>query len=405
VAPRAARAGAVAAISASQCGGRNPLPRLARRAMAILLVLLLGLMPLLAAVLPEDRSDALYHAYKGGGLEVNGPSILVRKQVGKSSSLSANYYVDSITSATIDVITAASPYTEKRTEKSVGVDYVFNKSIMSTGYTNSIENDFDAQSAFFNISQNMFGDLTTVSLGYARGWDVITKTGDPDFKEKANRQSYSLGITQVLTKNLLMAFNFQTITDEGFLNNPYRSVRYLDPTSASGYSFEPEVYPRTRTSNAAALRAIYYLPYRASVRGEYRYFSDDWGIRAFNAGVGYTHPIGGRWLLDFKYRYYDQSGADFYSDLFPYAQAQNYLARDKEMSSYSNQTIGFGVSYQIFPKGLRFIDKGSINLKYDYLMFEYDDFRNITKTGYAPGEEPLYEFTASVTQLFFSIWY
>ena len=369
------------------------------------LALLWGLMPLLAAVLPEDRSDALYHAYDGGGLEVNGPSILVRKQVGKNSSLSANYYVDSITSATIDVITAASPYTEKRTEKSVGMDFLFNKSIMSMGYTNSVENDFYAQSAFFTISQDMFGDLTTVSLGYARGWDEITKTGDPDFKEDADRQSYSLGISQVITKHLLMALNFQTITDEGFLNNPYRSVRYLDPTSANGYSFEPEVYPRTRTSNAAALRAIYYLPYRASIQGEYRYFSDDWGIRAFNAGIAYTHPVGKHWLLDFKYRYYEQNKADFYSDLFPYAQAQNYLARDKEMSSYSNQTLGFGVSYQLFPRSLRFIDKGSINLKYDYILFEYDDFRDVTRTGFAPGEEPLYDFSASVMQLFLSIWY
>ncbi len=379
--------------------------RFTRPALLGALALLWGLMPLLAAVLPEDRSDALYHAYDGGGLEVNGPSILVRKQVSKNSSLSANYYVDSITSATIDVITAASPYTEKRTEKSVGVDYLFNKSIMSMGYTNSVENDFDAQSTFFTISQDMFGDLTTISMGYARGWDEITKTGDPDFKEDADRQSYSLGISQVMTKHMLLALNFQTITDEGFLNNPYRSVRYLDPGNANGYSFEPEVYPRTRTSNAVALRAIYYLPYRASIRGEYRYFSDDWGIRAFNAGVNYTHPIGKNWLLDFKYRYYEQGKADFYSDLFPYAQAQNYLARDKEMSSYSNQTFGFGVSYQIFPKGMRYIDKGSINLKYDYILFEYDDFRDITRSGFAPGEEPLYGFSASVTQLFLSIWY
>ena len=32
-----------------------------------------------AAVLPEDRSDAMYHGYDGGGLQVEGPSVLVRK--------------------------------------------------------------------------------------------------------------------------------------------------------------------------------------------------------------------------------------------------------------------------------------------------------------------------------------
>ena len=38
-----------------------------------------------AGVLPEDRADILYHLYDGGGVEIDGPSLLVRKQVGKST--------------------------------------------------------------------------------------------------------------------------------------------------------------------------------------------------------------------------------------------------------------------------------------------------------------------------------
>ncbi|MFQ5488934.1 MAG: DUF3570 domain-containing protein, partial [Gammaproteobacteria bacterium] len=284
------------------------------------------LVPLLAAVLPEDRADALYHSYDGGGVEVNGPSILLRKQLGKYSSFSANYYVDSISSASIDVVTAASPYEEQRVEKSIGGDFLFDKTIMSLGLTSSEENDFDAKSAAFSISQDLFGDLTTVILGYVRGWDKIGKRGDPDFSEDADRQRYRIGISQILTKNLIVALNLETVTDEGFLNNPYRSVRFLDPASALGYSFESEVYPRTRTSNAIALRGRYYLPYRASLLGEYRYYNDSWGIGAHNIALGYTHAWREHWLFDLKYRYYTQGHADFYSDLFPYSQAQNFLA-------------------------------------------------------------------------------
>ena len=70
----------------------------------------------LAGVLPEDRSDILYHLYDGGGVQIDGPSILMRKQVGKSVSFVGNYYVDMISSASIDVITTASPYSEERTQ-------------------------------------------------------------------------------------------------------------------------------------------------------------------------------------------------------------------------------------------------------------------------------------------------
>ena len=52
-----------------------------------------------AAVLPEDRSDIMYHGYEGGGLEVTGPSVLVRKSVKDKVSVWANYYVETITSA------------------------------------------------------------------------------------------------------------------------------------------------------------------------------------------------------------------------------------------------------------------------------------------------------------------
>jgi len=362
------------------------------------------LVPLLAAVLPEDRADALYHSYDGGGVEVNGPSILLRKQVGKYSSFSANYYVDSITSASIDVVTAASPYEEQRVEKSIGGDFLFDKTIMSLGFTSSEENDFDAKSAAFSISQDLFGDLTTVTLGYVRGWDKIGKRGDPAFSEDADSQRYRIGISQIFTKNLIVALNFETVTDEGFLNNPYRSVRFRDPGSALGYSFEPEVYPRTRTSNAIALRSRYYLPYRASLLGEYRYYNDSWGIGAHNIGLGYTHAWREHWLFDLKYRYYTQGHADFYSDLFPYSQAQNFLARDKELSRFSSHTLGFALSYEVSPKDWSFIDRGSVNLSYDRIFFDYDDFRDLTSGGSA-GQESLYSFNADVLQLYISLWY
>ncbi|MEW8155874.1 MAG: hypothetical protein AB2765_14945, partial [Candidatus Thiodiazotropha endolucinida] len=44
-----------------------------------IVLLLTGSAGLRATVLPEDRADIMYHRYDGGGVEVDGPSILVRK--------------------------------------------------------------------------------------------------------------------------------------------------------------------------------------------------------------------------------------------------------------------------------------------------------------------------------------
>lgn len=359
---------------------------------------------ILAAILPEDRIDALYHGYDGGGVRITGPSYMLRKQIGGSSSVAMNHYVDSISSASIDVVTAASPYSEKRTENSVGVDFLRNKVTMDVGASASRENDYDADTFSFNIGQDMFGDMTNVSMGYSFGKDTVGRRGDPAFSEDVRRQHYRVGLTQVMSRNLLIDLRWETITDEGYLNNPYRSVRYLDPDTPAGYAFEPEVYPRTRDSNAASIGALYYLPYRASLRGEYRWFEDSWGIRADTYEVGYAHPVRERWILDLKYRRYRQTSADFYGDLFSARSAQNFLARDKELSTFSSAAIGVGVSYQFLSGGRGFIERGSVSMSYDHLRFDYDDFRNLTRGG-APGEEPLYGFTADVTQFYFSLWY
>jgi hypothetical protein len=359
--------------------------------------------PLMAAVLPEDRADVMYHSYSGGGLDVNGPSILARKSIGKHTSIWGNYYVDSITSATIDVETGASQYTEERTEQTLGMDYLYDKSTISLSYTTSVENDFDAKSVNFGISQSMFGDLTTVSLGYAKGWDIITATGSPSFEEEANRQKYKLGISQVITKNLLMDLSYETITDEGYLNNPYRSVRYLvNPTS---YATESEVYPNTRTSHAAAIRALYYLPYRAAIRAEVRGYTDTWDINGQMAEIAYIHPTKQGWNYEVSYRAYSQDSASFYSDLFNTSAEFVYRARDKELSTYTTQTLGLGVSYEFKKHGMSFIDKGSANLFYNHIQIDYEDFRDRRVTGVTPGTEPLYSLEANVLRAFVSVWY
>ncbi len=358
-----------------------------------------------AAVLPAERADALYHSYSGGGIDITGPAVLVRKSVSDSVSLSAKHYVDTISSASIDVevILGASTYEEERVENSFSIDLLNQKTLMSLGYTNSEENDFSADTVSFGISQDMFGDLTTVALSYAHGSNVVGETGDSSFSETSKFDSFNLSMTQVITKNLIMSGSFATVTDSGFLNNPYRKVRYL--TSPTTFSLQDEEYPNTRTSNAVAFRARYFLPYRAALHAEYRLFKDSWGINGTNIEVGYTHPFLDDWIAEVHFRSYVQTQADFYSDLFPFVNAQNFMARDKELSTFNNSTIGFGISYE-FAKGEGgTIDKASINFKYDYIQFNYENFRDARQTSFDAGTEPLYQFDATVMQLFLSVWF
>jgi len=358
-----------------------------------------------AAVLAEDRIDVLYHNYDGGGITIDGPSVLVRKSIGNTTSISANYYIDSISSASIDAITQASSYNEKRTQKSISIDYLYDKSIMSYSYTNSTENDFEAVTHSFNISQETFGGLSTISLGYSAGNNHISKSTDNIFSQNADTKDYRLSLSQVFTKNFLMGLTYEVITDEGFLNNPYRQVRYISPSDPNATIFQDEKYPKTRTSNATSINFRYYLPYRAAVYGGYRYFTDTWDIEADTFDIGYVHPYQNNWIFDVSLRFYSQTRASFFSSLFPFVDAQNYLASDKELSTFSSNAISAGATYSIKKEKLSFFEKGTLNFYLDRFSYNYDDFLDTTVTGITPGTEPAYKFSANVIRFYLSLWF
>ncbi|HNR22567.1 MAG TPA: DUF3570 domain-containing protein [Steroidobacteraceae bacterium] len=365
--------------------------------------------PTIAGVLPEDRADLLYHRYDGGGVVIDGPSVLVRKGFADKVSVSANYYVDMVSSASIDVVTTASPYEEERTQYSLTADYLRGKSTYSIGYINSSESDFEAATWYAGVSQDMFGDLTTISFSFKKGDnDIYRNIGgakDPTFTRASEVRSYAVGLTQVLTRSMIGQANFEVITDEGFLNSPYRSVRYVDPGSPNGYSYQPEVYPATRTSNAASLRLSYYLPWRAALEGWYRFYTDSWGIDAHTAEVSYTHPMWQRWIFSGSVRYYTQEKADFYADLFPRRDYANFLARDKELSTFTAVTLGVGASYDFSIARLPWIDKAQANVRYDFMTIDYDDFLDVRETVLVPGTESPYSLDANIFQVFLSIWF
>ena len=380
--------------------------------------------PVLAGVLPDDRADVMWHVYNGGDLTVEGPEVLVRKKVGDSLSLSAGYYEDMISSASIDVKLSASPYHETRKQENAGLDYQHGKTTYSVGYIHSREPDYIADTTFYSVSQDMFGDLTTVTMGYKRAWDNVYRDecnpllpshpigtecpqiiNDPSFHQRADHRGYSLSLSQILTRNAILGLNYELLTDQGYLANPYRQIRYLSP-GGDGFTLANQVYPNTRTSNAASVQLKYYLPYRAALTGMYRFYTDTWGVVAHTVELDYTHPAWKHWIFDGSLRFYKQTHADFYSDLFPRADYQNFMARDRELAAYDDYLVGVGASYEFHVPSAPWISKSSFNVRVEHLTVNYSDFRNALLAGeYGAGNEPLYKLNANIFQVFASIWF
>jgi hypothetical protein len=337
-----------------------------------------------AVTLPEDSAEAMVHLYKGGGVTASGPALLVRKSLADKVSLSASYYIDSVSNASIDVVTTASPFKEKRTEYGFSADYAVRDSLITLATSHSAEPDYVANAASIDVSQETFGGMTTVNLGFTRGVDDVGKRGVAGYIDRATHWQYRLGVTQILTPKWLMSANFEAVADDGYLGNVYRSARVFGAAV-------PERDPRTRTSRAVKLRATGDLGSRDAMHADYRYFWDTWAIKAHTLEGGYSRYFGDRWLGDAFVRVYTQSHALFYSDN---ASSQTtYVSRNRQLSSFNSVSLGTKVAYTWKQVPGQYEIKA--NAAYELVRFKYKDFTDI-RTGSA------YSYDAHVLQLFLS---
>jgi len=340
-----------------------------------------------AATLPEDKAEVLYHSYDGGGVKANGPALLVRKSLLDKVSLSAQYYVDAVSNASIDVVTTASPFKETRKAYEFGIDTVVRDTTLSGSVSRSTEPDYVADAASLDVAHEIFGGMTTISLGYTRSADDVGKKGIPGFIDKANHWQYRTGITQILTPRWLVSLNGEAVSDSGYLGSPYRAARVFGAAV-------PERNPRTRTSRAVKLRTIYdtgeLLP-RSSVRAEYRRYWDTWDIKAGTTEIGGSKYVGESFLVDAMVRLYSQDKALFYSDN---AQSETtYISRNRQLSTFKSTSFGGKVTYT-YPRLPAGYDVKLIG-SYERKSFKFSDFTDL-RTGNK------FSYNADVLQLMVS---
>ena len=366
-----------------------------------------------ADVLPDNRADVFYSKYSGGGMDITGYSATARAKITENFAVEANYFLDKVSGASVDILSQASVMKDERKQKSGTIEYLHDKTTYIASYMSSVERDYVSDTASFSLSQDMFGDLTTVSLAFANTKNKVGENNgtanDPNIAWLGHSltRAYSGGVSQIITKNFIAGVNLQVITDAGLLANPYRSIRFLDG-STRGYGLASQVYPDTHTSTAVQLQGKYYLPYRAAVTALYRYYNDTFGVVGNTYEIDYTHPVRNRWIFEGRVRYYKQTAATFYSDLFPFAGSQNFTARDQNLAAQDNSTIGAKVTYAFLPDGWRFFKRGTVTFDASRIRFNYHDFRDIKDFGvpaFSPGTEPLYQFNANVFQVFVSMYF
>jgi len=196
-----------------------------------------------------------------------------------------------------------------------------------------------------------------------------------EFKDEG-RNSYSLGFgfSQILHKNVQGSLALDFVKQDGLLSTPFQRVYFSDVADSFIDDFQLadaiERLPDSRFKVAVGGRLNWYLNETFTVRTFYRYYFDDWGISSHTTSIEVPIKITDKFTLYPSYRFYNQTAADYFRPYESALSTDEFYTSDYDLSEYSANQIGFGVSYtDIFAKAhIWKLGLKSIDLKF----YQYD---------------------------------
>lgn len=231
-----------------------------------------------------------------------------------------------------------------------------------TGTTTSIgidlskELDYSSYSVNAAVSQAFFQKNTTLSLGVNYEYDQsYPKFGTPNpFTEmnglvkgpgeNKNVTSIIAGITQVMNRFWLVELNYDIGWNKGYLNDPYKIISVVDPTTGAPVKYLYERRPRSRTRQSIYLaNKIALGPVVSDIA--FRYYHDSWGIRSLTGDLTVQIPITRHIYVEPEARYYTQSAADFFRYYILRGSMPQFGSSDDRLAKFHAVTLGLKLAY------------------------------------------------------------
>lgn len=160
----------------------------------------------------------------------------------------------------------------------------------------------------------------------------------------------TLTFSQIINKNFQLALIGEGVAQNGYLGLPFHRVYFNDGTE------KIENLPSTRFKLPLGIRMNYFLGDKIILRGYYRYYTDDWGIKGQTASLEVPYKISPFVSVSPFYRYYIQTASTYFA---PYAQhrpSDTYFTSNYNLSAFTSQY--FGINVRITP------EKGVFNIPF-----------------------------------------
>ncbi len=248
---------------------------------------------------------------------------------------------DAITSASRPIANSADPYQDYvKTRNSFETSVDFHG--YSAGYYVSMESDYFAQMLSFSYNFDFNGDNTNIGVGASYSWDSIEPLDDEDtagIPDYRRTTYWNVVATQVVTKTTVLRAGAEFNLVSGLQEDPYRNV-YVAGTNV------PENHPEERTRQDFFVGLSQYVYNRSSLKVDYRYYTDDWGVSSHMAGLKFNQYVNDEFVFRYRYRYYAQLPSEFYRDEYVEAGGiDGYQTGDYRLGDFGAHLFGGQVQW------------------------------------------------------------
>jgi uncharacterized protein DUF3570 len=339
----------------------------------------LQLIPLLLQVASVSLRSGVYQDTDRTTIETT--TVAARANPSPSLGLEARYLVDIISSASVDVISAAtSGFNEIRHEAEGGLTLKDDVANVSFAYIYSVENDWESHTVNGNISRDFADHAVTIGIGGSGQTNAVGREGDRNFHRSLDVIGGSAFFTVATSPRDLVSLSYSLASLDGYQASPYR---YVGVRAAIGPPLgAPENDPQTRLRHAVTLRWNRHVGQDSALRMHLRGYADDWGVLSGTAGAELRIGLGERWEAGLNVRGYAQTGADFYRAT--YTQPLRYMTADRELSPFVDAFGGATIGWRRARAGS--FDDLHFELKAEGFGFWFLDFPRLPERAGVVGE-------------------
>jgi hypothetical protein len=163
----------------------------------------------------------------------------------------ARYLIDVITSASVDVITAAtSAFHEVRDEVEAGANYHNDDRKIAASYIYSTEHDWTSHTGNASYQQDIVAHDVTLKLAGTVTANDVGRAGDQNFHRRLTVGGGTAGLTFALGPSDLLDAGYTFSYLNGYQASPYRFVSFHGTSGSPLLLNEPEIDPNVRVRHA-----------------------------------------------------------------------------------------------------------------------------------------------------------